>query len=120
MIEGMTYRWYDHAGFAGARVGVDAAWHLPYRSDEEVRQWITRDPIARFKMWLLDKKLATPNELAKIESDADQAVQEAITFARQSKSPDPAAGVLNTHAVGAERATQFFDRSGLASSPRTT
>ena len=29
VIEGMTYRWYDHAGFAGGRVGQDAAMGLP-------------------------------------------------------------------------------------------
>ncbi len=28
VIEGMTYRWYDHSGFAGAKRGVDAAWGL--------------------------------------------------------------------------------------------
>lgn len=119
MIEGLTYRWYDHSGFAGGRFGVDAAWGLPYRSDEEVRQWMTRDPILRFKTWLLDKKLATANELSTIEADAKAAVEAAITFARQSKDPDPHAGVLNTHASGAVSATQFFNRSGL-SSPITT
>lgn len=119
MIEGMTYRWYDHSGFAGARVGVDAAWKLPYRSDEEVRAWMSRDPIARYKSWLLDKKLASAGELASIETDAQKAVDAAVTFARNSKKPEPEAGLLNTHAVGAERATQFFNRSGL-SSPRTT
>ena len=39
VIEGVTYRWYDHAGFAGGRVGVDGAYGLPYRSDDEVKQW---------------------------------------------------------------------------------
>lgn len=119
MIEGITYRWYDHAGFAGGRVNVDAAWGLPYRSDEEVRQWMTRDPIVRFKSWLLDKKLVAAGELSKIEADTQAAVEAAIAFARQSKDPDPAAGVLNTHASGPAAATQFFNRSGV-SSPVTT
>lgn len=119
MIEGLTYRWYDHSGFAGARVGVDAAWKLPYRSDEEVRAWMSRDPIVRFKGWMLDKKLAAASELARIETDAQAAVDAAVTFARASKKPDPETGLLNTYAVGAERATQFFNRSGLAG-PRTT
>ena len=98
MIEGLTYRWYDHSGFAGGRVGKDAAWGLPYRSDEEVRQWMTRDPIARFKTWLLEKELVKASELAKIEADTQAAVEASIAFARQSKDPDPQAGVLNTHA----------------------
>jgi TPP-dependent pyruvate/acetoin dehydrogenase alpha subunit len=86
---------------------------LPYRSDEEVRQWISRDPIARFKKWLLDKELAKTSELAKIEADAQAAVDASIAFARQSKDPDPQAGVLNILASGAVPATQFFNRSGL-------
>jgi pyruvate dehydrogenase E1 component alpha subunit len=113
MIEGITYRWYDHSGFAGGRVGVDAAWGLPYRSDEEVRQWIARDPILRFKTWLLDKEIAKASQLAKIEADTKAAAEASIASARQSKDPDPAAGVLNTHAGGPVPATQFFNRSGL-------
>jgi TPP-dependent pyruvate/acetoin dehydrogenase alpha subunit len=113
VIEGITYRWYDHAGFAGGRVGVDGAYGLPYRSDDEVKQWISRDPVARYKTWLLGKKLATEGELAKIESDAQAAVEASITFARQSKDPDPESGVLNTHFSGAVPATQFYNRSGL-------
>jgi pyruvate dehydrogenase E1 component alpha subunit len=112
MIEGLTYRWYDHSGFAGGRVGVDAAWGLPYRSDEEVRQWMSRDPILRFKTWLLEKELVKASELAKIDSDMQTAVEASIAFARQSKDPDPRAGVLNTHAQGAVPATQFFNRTG--------
>ena len=80
---------------------------------------MSRDPVARFKTWLLDKRLASDAELAKIENDTKAAVDAAITFARQSKDPDPSAGVLNTHARGAAAATQFFNRSGL-SAARTT
>jgi len=115
MIEGITYRWYDHSGFAGGKVGVDAAWGLPYRSDEEVRHWISRDPIVRYKTWLLEKELARASELAKIEADTQRAVEAAIAFARESKHPDPKAGLLNTHAGGPVTATQFFNRSGIVS-----
>lgn len=115
MIEAMTYRWYDHAGFAGARVGQDGAMGLPYRSDEEVRGWISRDPIIRYKAWLLDKGVASSDELATLEADAAKAVDASIAFARQSKDPDPAAGILNTYAEGPAAATQFYNRSGIAS-----
>jgi TPP-dependent pyruvate/acetoin dehydrogenase alpha subunit len=115
MIEGITYRWYDHSGFAGAKAAVNGAFGLPYRSDEEVRQWMTRDPIARFKTWLLDKSLATQAELGKIEAAAQSAVDASITFARQSKDPDPSAGVHNTHAGGPVAATQFYNRSPIVS-----
>ncbi|MCC6394509.1 MAG: thiamine pyrophosphate-dependent dehydrogenase E1 component subunit alpha [Bryobacterales bacterium] len=111
MIEGITYRWYDHSGFAGARLGSDGARGLPYRSDEEVRQWMSRDPIQRYKSWLLEKRLAAEGELSKIEADARGAVEAAIEFARQSKDPEPSAGVHNTHASGPVAATQFYNRT---------
>jgi TPP-dependent pyruvate/acetoin dehydrogenase alpha subunit len=117
VIEGMTYRWYDHSGFAGAKVGQDGARGLPYRSDEEVRSWMSRDPLMRYKTWLLAKGLVAEGELAGVESDVKARVEASIEFARQSRHPDPRAGVLNTYAKGAAPATQFYNRSGLT---RTT
>jgi len=120
MIEAVTYRWYDHSGFAGGHVGKDAAMGLPYRTDEEVRQWMSRDPIARYKKWLLAKGLAAESDLARIEKDMQAAVDASIEFARKSADPAPEAGVLNTYAKGAAEATQFYNRRGLASQRRIT
>jgi pyruvate dehydrogenase E1 component alpha subunit len=118
VIEGMTYRWYDHAGFAGGKVGMDGAMSLPYRSDDEVKQWMSRDPIVRYKTWLLAKGLATESELSSLESKMQAAVDASIEFARKSSDPDPEAGVLNTYAAAAADATQFYNRKGIAT--RTT
>ena len=114
VIEGLTYRWYDHSGFAGTRVGQDGSFSLPYRTDEEVRAWMTRDPIQRYKRWLLAKNLAAEGELAEIESEAQAAVDASVEFARAGQDPDPAAGVLNTQADGAVLASQFYNRRGVA------
>ncbi|WP_455388589.1 thiamine pyrophosphate-dependent dehydrogenase E1 component subunit alpha [Petrachloros mirabilis] len=108
VIEALTYRWYDHAGTAGAKVGVDGAFGLPYRSDEAVRAWMGRDPIARYRAFLLDKQLATDSELAQIETDAQKAVDDSIAFARSSPDPKPSDGLLNVYAKGSVAATQFF------------
>ena len=113
MIEGMTYRWYDHSGFAGGKVGQDGAFGMPYRTDDEVNAWISRDPITRYKRWLLSKDLATEAELAAIETETQAAVDASVEFARQGRNPDPEAGVLNTHATGAVAATQFYNRKGI-------
>ena len=113
MIEAITYRWYDHSGFAGSRVGQEGAMGLPYRTDDEVKQWMSRDPIQRFKTWLIAKNLANEGELIKIERDTQAAVDASIEFARKSPLPDPEAGVLHTYAAGAAQATQFFNRKGL-------
>ena len=114
MIEGLTYRWYDHSGFAGAKAAEDGAFGMPYRTDEEVRAWMGRDPIPRYKRWLLGKDLATEAELAEIEAEARAAVDASVEFARQGKDPDPEGCVLHTHAEGAVLASQFYDRRGPA------
>ena len=119
VIEGMTYRWYDHAGFAGGRVAQDAAMGLPYRSDEEVKQWMSRDPNVRFKSWLIAKGLASEAELSALDSKAQAAVEASIEFARKSADPNPEDGVLNTYANQAAEATQFYNRRSIGA-PRTT
>ena len=116
VIEGLTYRWYDHSGFAGARADTDGASGLPYRTDAEVQAWMTRDPIPRYRRWLVAKGLAGEEELAQIEAEAQAAVDDSVTFAREGRDPDPAAGVLNTHADGAVLASQFYNRKGTVAS----
>jgi TPP-dependent pyruvate/acetoin dehydrogenase alpha subunit len=108
VIEALTFRWYDHAGTAGAKVGVDGAFGLPYRSDDAVRAWMGRDPIARYKTFLTDRNLATAAELTQIETDAQTVVDASIAFARSSPDPKPSDGLLNVYATGSVAPTQFF------------
>lgn len=108
VIECYTFRWYDHSGVAGAKVGVDGAFGLPYRSDDAVRAWMARDPIVRYKAFLLDKKLATESELAKIDTDAQAAVEASVEFARSSPDPKVENGLKNVYAKGSVAPTQFF------------
>ena len=119
VIEGMTYRWYDHAGFAGGRVSQDGAMGLPYRSDEEVKQWMSRDPNVRYKNWLIAKGLASEAELGEIDSKAQAAVDASVEFARKSADPNPEDGVLNTYASQAAEATQFFNRKSITTARLT-
>jgi pyruvate dehydrogenase E1 component alpha subunit len=112
VIEAMTYRWYDHQGFAGAKAAVDGAFGLPYRSDDEMRQWMSRDPNVRYKAFLLDNKLATTEELAKVEADVKAAVDASWEFARQGPAVDARMGLSNVWVQGDVEATQWFDRNG--------
>jgi pyruvate dehydrogenase E1 component alpha subunit len=112
VIETMTYRFMDHANFAGAKVGVDAAFGLPYRTDEEVRQWMTRDPIVRFENFLVERKLATADELTKIKNDVLAAVVAAWDAGMKGAPVEGAMGLQNTWANETVAATQFFDRKG--------
>lgn len=109
VIEAMTYRWYDHYGFAGSKVGEDGGWGLPYRTDEELRQWMARDPIARFGAFLVARNLVTESELAKVEADTQAAVDASVAFARQSPQPEPEMGLQNVYATGSVAPTQLFE-----------
>jgi pyruvate dehydrogenase E1 component alpha subunit len=112
VIEAMTYRYMDHANFAGAKVGNDAAFGLPYRTDDEVRQWMTRDPIVRFENFLTERNIATADELTKIKNDVQAAVVAAWDAGMNGAAVQPQAGLENTWANAKVEATQFFDRKG--------
>jgi TPP-dependent pyruvate/acetoin dehydrogenase alpha subunit len=107
VVEGITYRWLDHDGFAGAKVGVDAAFGLPYRTDDEVRQWVSRDPIKRFHSFLVERKLFADADLNAIQEEARKAVDDSVDFARKSPLPALEDGLKNVWALGPVRATQF-------------
>jgi len=112
VIEAMTYRWYDHYGFAGAKVGVDGAFGLPYRPDSEVKWWMSNDPIPRFKAFLIERKLFTADELTKIETDAQAAVDASLDFARKSPAVKATDGLKNVFAGEIQNSvvpTQFFN-----------
>ncbi|WP_455388173.1 thiamine pyrophosphate-dependent enzyme [Petrachloros mirabilis] len=114
VIETKTYRWYDHSGFAGAKAGVDGAWGLNYRSDDELRAWMLRDPIKRYRAFLLDLKVATEDELAKIEADEKASVASVIENAKNAPVPTGEMGLLNVYKEGPIPATQFYNGKGLA------
>jgi acetoin:2,6-dichlorophenolindophenol oxidoreductase subunit alpha len=109
VIEGMTYRWYDHVNFAGATRGQDGSFGLPYRTDAEVRLWMARDPILRYKTFLLEQKLTAESDLSRIEAEVQQAVAAAFEFARTSPRPDPKSGLEEVYKGGGPvPATQFL------------
>src|SRR5207247_971498 len=58
LLEAVTYRWGGHSMRA----------NLPeYRTKEEEREWMERDPIARLRNRLVDEKRATPMRLKELE-----------------------------------------------------
>ena len=83
LIEAKTYRFDEH------QVGLFIEKN-PYRTAEEVAEHkANRDPIALYRQALLEEEF-TPGQLAEIESEVSQAVEEAIRFAEQSAPPRPA------------------------------
>ncbi|TRM96183.1 pyruvate dehydrogenase (acetyl-transferring) E1 component subunit alpha, partial [Sulfolobus sp. B1] len=73
-----TYRFFGH--FEGDQ--------LVYRDKEEEEMWKKRDPITLFKDKLISMKIATSEELDKIDLEAKQEISEALKFAEQSPYPE--------------------------------
>lgn len=61
-----------------------------YRTRAEVEEWRKKDPIPRFRDWLLGNGYATAAELDVIEAAMKQEIADAVQFARESPVPDPA------------------------------
>jgi pyruvate dehydrogenase E1 component alpha subunit len=67
-----------------------------YRTSEEVKRWQNEeDPLGIYHKYLVENKIATPDELDKVEKAAEQEVQEAVQFAESS--PEPATSELFKH-----------------------
>jgi pyruvate dehydrogenase E1 component alpha subunit len=60
LIECVTYRLSMH---------TTADDPKRYRTDEEVAQWVKRDPIVRFRKYLADKGLLTDEAIAEVEAE---------------------------------------------------
>lgn len=59
-----------------------------YRSDEEEEEWKLRDPIPRFREWLLDQEVLSAERLDGLDQEAEDIAEEAISFAESSPQPE--------------------------------
>ncbi len=79
LIEALTYRWRGHSK-SDAQV---------YRTKEEVKKWMEKDPIKRYSRELLDSKILNRKEIEDIEKEVADDISKASDFARKSPFPDP-------------------------------
>jgi pyruvate dehydrogenase E1 component alpha subunit len=78
LLECKTYRHRGHSRFDPAK----------YRPEEEVREWMERDPLVTFKKSLLQRGI--PEEFfQKIIDQVNAEIEEAVEFARESPLPRP-------------------------------
>jgi len=77
LVEAITYRWLGHSTSDPGK----------YRTKEEVDEWKKRDPIGRFKEYLLSNKLVTDEEIKALEAASEEAVEESVKFALSSPEP---------------------------------
>ncbi len=79
LLEFRTYRYKGHSMSDPAK----------YRTKEEVESYKDRDPIEQVKSTILKQKMASEEELEKINDKIKNQVAEAVKFAEESKFPDP-------------------------------
>lgn len=73
LIDAVTYRWRGHS----------KSDRQAYRSREEVKEWVKRDPIPRFasELGIIE------SELAEMRTEAERQIEAAIAFAEESPEP---------------------------------
>jgi 2-oxoisovalerate dehydrogenase E1 component len=77
-VEAVTYRWGGHSMRA----------NLPdYRTKEEEREWMERDPIARFGHWLTERKVVPAMRLKELEQAVEVELDRAVRFGVESQEP---------------------------------
>ncbi|NLY66398.1 MAG: pyruvate dehydrogenase (acetyl-transferring) E1 component subunit alpha [Tissierellia bacterium] len=83
LIECKTYRHRGH--FEGDPT--------VYRDEEEVKEWLQKDPIPRLVEFMLDNNVVTEEEIKKIDEEIAAEIKEAIKFAEESPFPPVEAAV---------------------------
>ncbi|MCL6429587.1 MAG: thiamine pyrophosphate-dependent dehydrogenase E1 component subunit alpha [Anaerolineae bacterium] len=79
LIEAVTYRWRGHSKSDRQR----------YRTREEVREWMARDPIARLRARMVEAGLFSDEVLEQLSAECRQAIEDAVAFAEAADEPDP-------------------------------
>jgi pyruvate dehydrogenase E1 component alpha subunit len=96
LLEVKTYRHFGH--FEG---DPDR-----YRDDEDRRTTREHDALAKLRAELLADGIATEDELASLEAELEEAISDAVEFARASPFPDPAELDRYVYPEQRERVTQ--------------
>ena len=84
-IECLTYRLRGHVGPDDNIQGT----HTDIRPKEEIEAWRKKDPIKRFKRYLMKNQIFSKEELEKINESIQKEIDEAHEFAKQSPYPTP-------------------------------
>jgi 2-oxoisovalerate dehydrogenase E1 component len=63
--------------------------HKTYRSEQERREELERDPIPRFATYLIEEGHATEQELSGLRDKVDEELERAVTEALESPKPEP-------------------------------
>jgi 2-oxoisovalerate dehydrogenase E1 component len=97
LLECKTYRTRAHA---------EGMAELGYRTQDEVQQWKARCPLDRFQELLRADSAASEGELAGIETDVAQIVQDAAHGAERSDYPPPEQATTHVYATARQPETR--------------
>jgi len=88
LVECMTYRYYGH--FEGDM--------QTYKSQEEIAEWMKKDPIPRFRKKLVEMGILTEKGADRIEQEILKELDEAVKFANKSPLPEPEEALEDVYA----------------------
>ena len=91
LVEVMTYRYNEHS--EGLRMAKD------YRDADERALWLSRDPIVLFRDVLVEKGVATVEQLDALDAEVRQEVEDSVTFTDESPMPDPERAFADLYTV---------------------
>lgn len=81
LLEYRTFRWRGH-------VGPSSDMDVGVKRKDELKEWIERDPITHARTQLIDAEVPL-EKITQIDEEAQDAVERAILFARESPYPKP-------------------------------
>ena len=73
-----------------------------YRTREEVREYRKKDPIPRFRKYLVENGITKESELERIDRKVRQEIVDAVRFAKESPEPDPGTAMDYIYAESTE------------------
>jgi len=79
IVECKTYRWHGHY------IGDPET----YKPKEEVVEWKKKDPIPRFRKYLIENKVLSEEGTNKIDREMTEEIDQAVKFADESPLPEP-------------------------------
>lgn len=77
----LEFKTYRHRGHYEGDPGI-------YKPEGEQEEWLKKDPILRTEKYIIYKKIASEEELNKIQQDIDGEISEAVNFANNSPYPE--------------------------------
>jgi pyruvate dehydrogenase E1 component alpha subunit len=80
LLECVTYRWKGHS-----RSDKNL-----YRTKEEIDEWKSKEPIAKFMSLILEKNLLTQEEMDSVQQQATDEIVSAVNESVKAKSAEPA------------------------------